>query len=39
MLFSTGIAVSQALSLVLLIVSIALQYIFLKRVKREEIQR
>ena len=39
MLFGTGIAVSQALSLVLLIVSIALQYIFLKRVKREEIQR
>ena len=39
MLFGTGIAVSQALSLVLLIVGIALQYIFLKRVKREEIQR
>lgn len=39
MLFGTGIAVSQALSLVLVIVSIVLQYLFLKRVKYEEIQR
>ena len=36
MLFGTGIAVSQALSLVLVIVSIVLQYLFLKREKSEE---
>ena len=36
MLFSTGIAVSQALSLVLVIVSIVLQYLFLKRARVKE---
>ena len=36
MLFGTGIAVSQALSLVLLIVSIVLQYLFFKRARVKE---
>ena len=36
MLFGTGIAVSQALSLVLVIVSIVLQYLFLKRAIKEK---
>ena len=36
MLFGTGIAVSQALSLVLVIVSIVLQYLFLKRARVKE---